>query len=118
MLLVRDFSQSRLAVFVIDGMSGRPLRRVPVYAELVLSSGSPGEGAPASPSLVESSNPPSTGGLPTEVPPSGARSDRLSDSQPENELRMHIPEATPFDSAPVRIDKAHPNLTSGPPDQG
>jgi hypothetical protein len=98
MLLVRDFSQSRLAVFVVDAASGRPLRRVPVYAEIVLSSGSPGEGVPVSPTRARPSNSHSKGGSPTEVPPSGARSDRLSDSQPGHELRMHIPDETPFDS--------------------
>lgn len=33
---LRDLSQSRLALFVVDAVSGRPLRRIPVYAEAVL----------------------------------------------------------------------------------
>lgn len=102
MLLVRDFSQSRLAVFVVDSVSGRPLRRVPVYAELVLSSADTGAGVSVSPPQVEPSHPASTGGSPTEVPPGRARSDRLSDSPPGHDLRMHIPQETPFDSETLR----------------
>ena len=38
-MLLQDLSQSRLALFLVDADTGRPLRRIPVYAEAVLVEG-------------------------------------------------------------------------------
>jgi hypothetical protein len=112
MLLVRDFSQSRLAVFIVDAVSGRPLRRVPVYAEIVLSSDGSWDGASDPTAEGKPSQPASTGGSFTEEY-GGARSDRLSDSQPGHELRMHIPKETPFDSETLKdLQSNQPRLAS------
>lgn len=48
-MLLQELSQSRLGLFLVDVDSGRPLRRVPVYAEAVLV-----EGAGASTEAISS----------------------------------------------------------------